>query len=135
MDGVSLSRLARLVSGLIAAGACVLVLPALAYVYVPAFGPPSGNALNHSIAREVGGSVPTLGDERCLRDGEAAWNCGVYDSQASGTVWYRVAVIEGCWRAQKRKGQGFEEGPPLKRRASGCVKARDQLRLVQRLVG
>jgi hypothetical protein len=101
-----------------------------AFLWLPAVGDPSAKALQYSVAREVGGNLLLEGDA-CRKAGPSRWRCGVLDEQGSVTIDYRVALDGRCWQAVKRSSG--EEGPPLARRASECVRWRDQLRLYQRL--
>jgi hypothetical protein len=114
--------------------AVVLVLlgtPIAAFLWLPAIGDPSPEALQYSVAREVGANMAFEGDT-CRRVEPFRWRCGVLDRQASGTVVYRVTLDGRCWQAVKRRNG--EEGKPLAKRASGCVRWRDQLRLYQRVL-
>ena len=54
------------------------------------------------------------------------------DDQYSGLAVYRVTFDGRCWNA--RKTISNEEGTPLRRQSAGCVKLREQLRPIQRLL-
>jgi hypothetical protein len=104
------------------------------YLWLPAIGDPSPQALQYSLTRAAGGSssgfVPGC-DER----GRDRWTCEVSESHGSGSGTYRLRMDDTrCWRARKVAPNRLEEGPlDLTRRASGCVMWRDQLRLDSRL--
>jgi hypothetical protein len=121
LRGGSRRRLALLV------GLCVLLIPALDFLYLT-FGPISGEALNYSVTRQVGGSV-ALGVPEC-RDRQDVWVCEVPDASNSGSATYRVRRDGRCWTAQKLAA---DEEIPLPPRASGCLSFRDQLRLFDRI--
>jgi len=104
------------------------VILALAFLFLPAIGPVSGDALSYSVTRKLGGSV-TLGVSPC-RDRGDVLICEVPDASNSGSATYRVRRDGRCWKALKvRPG----EEVPLPKRSSGCVRFRDQLRLFDRL--
>jgi hypothetical protein len=112
----------------------ILVLAVLAYAFLPAVGDVSGKALDASVTREVGGSKWSDLNYPCRHRGEHAWTCEVSERQGSGAVSYRVTMPGSrCWRATKLSSGG-EEGPPLEKRPTGCVKLRDQIRPIQRVV-
>jgi hypothetical protein len=124
--------MAKVLFGLFVGVLGVLVLAVLALLFLPAIGGVSAKALNYSVAREADGSV-TPGFESCRRHKkEGPWTCAVLDRQGSDTVAYRVRMTGSrCWRGRKIS-RFTEDGPPLEHRPTGCVKFRDQLRLVAR---
>lgn len=110
---------------------------ALAFLYLPAVGSVSPRALNYSVTKKAGGSViASVGPcrrsgERDKRGGERVYRCSVSDSGGSGGATYVVKVDGRCWKA-RRLGKGGFDGE-LRRRADGCVRWRDQLRLFDRI--
>lgn len=109
----------------------VLVGGVLAFLYMPAIGSPSPAALHYSVAREVGGSVLASGGTRCRRARERVFRCSVSDASGSGGAVYVVRRDGRCWRARRTNAGGGER--ELKKRATGCVKWRDQIRLADRI--
>jgi hypothetical protein len=99
-----------------------------AFLYLPAIGSFSAKALDHSVTDRVGGQLLFI--HPCRRTGRHAFRCEVADSRGSGGATYVVAAHGRCWKA-RRLGRASSEGK-LKRRASGCVRWRDQLRLLDR---
>ena len=109
--------------------ALLLVLAAGAFVFLPAVGSFSREALNYSVSKRVGGSV-VVGVDPCRRQARDRFRCEVADKSGSGGASYLVTVNGRCWKA-RRLGRARFEGE-LARRKSGCVKWRDQLRLFDR---
>ena len=125
----------RAVLGFTAAGIASLVLLAVSFLWLPAIGSPSSRALQYSLTRNAGGSLLLGGGlYDCRRRPSAVWICEVPDISNSGTARYRV-LMHGrrCWHARKVSPDKWEEGPPLERHVSGCVKWRDQVRLMDRV--
>jgi hypothetical protein len=103
---------------------------AAAYVLLPAVGPVSSDALNYSLAAKTNGTG-IWGLPGCARSRRRdVWHCEVWDESQSGTDTY-VVKRHGrrCWSA-RLAGTGGEGRP--RRRVSGCVKLRHQLRLAER---
>lgn len=96
---------------------------------VPAVGTVSPEALQKSLAREVGEQSQA---ERatCRPRANGSFRCGVETDPGSGPAVFYILRRRGgrCWRARAR---GRREGLPL--RASGCALLRDQIRLSDRL--
>jgi hypothetical protein len=116
-------------------GALVIVASLVAgYLWLPAIGDPSPQALQYSLTRaaggEVSGSLPG-----CDKRGRNRWRCDVSDSHGSGSGTYRLRMAgTRCWRARRvspKTDGGEPRYPP--RRTTGCVMWRDQLRLASRL--
>ena len=108
------------------------IASAAAYLFLPALGPVSPDALNYSLAAETNGTG-LWGLPGCARDrAREAWRCEVWDESVSGTHTY-VVERRGrrCWHARLLHDAG--EGVP-RRRASGCVALRHQLRFAERLL-
>jgi hypothetical protein len=111
----------------------VIALAVVAFLYLPAVGHPSGSTLNYSLSREVGTTEPA---GACHRASSDTWLCKIWDSEESGTVTYTL-VTRGrrCWTArQVRATAGGAEGESLATEAAACVRARDQLRPLWRLI-
>jgi len=107
-------------------------LVALAYLWMPALGPVSSQALNYSLATKTGGTG-MWGLPGCRRDPRRrAWRCEVWDESVSGTYTY-VVHRRGrrCWDARLLGNGG--EGTP-RERVSGCVSFRHQLRPAERVL-
>jgi hypothetical protein len=80
-----------------------------------------GTALQYS----VGGSFLDSSAQPCQRRARG-WTCGVYDSDVSGDVPYRVKMHRlGCWTATRIGSFG----DPSERRLTGCVTIWDEIRL------
>ena len=101
-----------------------------AYLYAPPIGAISGDALQHSLARALGGTTSST-NRSCVNQSPGVWSCQVDDPGSGGTAIAYQLTRHGrrCWSAaQVNPGQG--QLPP---RASGCVGLRDQVRPEQRL--
>jgi hypothetical protein len=108
----------------------VTVIAGAAYLYAPPIGAISADALQHSLAREVGGATDKH-DQTCVNRTSDIWRCGVDDPSAGGAVVVYDLTRHGrrCWDAtQVNPGQGR-----LPANASACVALRDQVRPEQRL--
>ena len=119
----------RLLLGMALVLLVLCVAGALAFLYLPAIGSFSPKALNYSVTKKAGGSVLTT-TSPCRRARKRVYRCSVSDSGGSGGATYVVTLVGRCWKAH-RDGGGFEG--QLKRHAKGCVRWRDQLRLVDRI--
>jgi hypothetical protein len=130
-----MSRLGRAVLTFTAAGSVSLALLVAAFFLLPAIGSPSGDALQYSLTRNAGGSLVLGGVYDCERRSSAIQVCDISDAHNSGKGRYRVRMDgRRCYHARKFSPDAWEEGPPhLEHRVSGCVKWRDQLRLMDRL--
>jgi hypothetical protein len=109
--------------------ALLLVLAGGAFLYLPAIGSFSREALNYSVSKRVGGSA-LLGVDPCKRETRHRFRCGVTDKSGSGGATYLVTVRGRCWKA-RRLGRA-NSGDGLAHQKSGCVRWRDQLRLFDR---
>ena len=129
-----MSKLARGVLIVAAVGALgIAALPA-AFFWLPAIGGPSNDALQYSVAREVGGGL-LVNIFECQDRSASVRICEVSDASGSGSARYRVQM-EGrrCWHALKITPNTYEESRPyLDRRATGCVGFRDQIRFFDRI--
>lgn len=108
-------------------GILLLVAAILAYLFLPAIGSISPDALTLSIAREVDGGI----EDPCKRKNGSRWACVMWDSGESGSARYRLRLHGNCWQATTDDTKTTESVFPA--RASGCVKLRDQLRPADRL--
>ena len=126
-----MSRLGRAVLTVTAAGTLSLIALAAAFLWLPAIGSPSEDALQYSLTRKAGGSLLSAGVYHCEQGPKPVRLCDVSDAHSSDKGRYRVRMDGSrCWHARKVSPNSWEEGPPyLKRRVSGCVKWRDQVRL------
>jgi hypothetical protein len=116
-------------------GALIIVASLVAgYLWLPAIGDPSPEALQHSLTRAAGGKV-SGSLPGCDERGRNGWSCDVSDSHGSGRETYRLRMTDTrCWRARKVSPNPAKEGArDLPRRTTGCVMWRDQLRLASRL--
>jgi hypothetical protein len=116
---------------LVAAGCALPIALIAAFLWFPAIGSPSSEALQASLTREVDGAGIGIGIFDCVPRGRSVRVCTVSDAHGSGAAEYRMHVDgRRCWRARKISPDRAEEGPPpyLDRDASGCVRLRDQLR-------
>jgi membrane protein implicated in regulation of membrane protease activity len=127
-----------LARALVASAAAIVVAGVLliaAWLWLPAIGSPSGDAVRYSITREVGGSTSAVGLHTCETRTSGLLVCEVADVSSSGFARYRVRLDGRCWRARKVSPDHWEEQiKPMKRRASGCVEFRDQLRFYERAI-
>lgn len=114
-------------AGVLMAAALVFVLM---WLFAPAVGPVSKEALYWSVAGDVGGTS-LLGSRGCRLRRGTEWRCAILDGQGSGTADYVVWLDGDCWRARRTSAESFEG--QMAERASGCVKFRDQLRLLDRV--
>lgn len=118
---------------LIAALVLCVLIPPLAYFVSP--GVVTSKSLAYSVTMDVDGSVPA--DPRCSRAEQAGeWRCYTprYDSEVSGIfgATYRVEVNWiGCWEATRIRGRAKDAFPD---RAEGCVKLKDNVRFLDRLL-
>ena len=110
---------------------CLFWVFVLAYVFLPALGSPSGQAVAHSLVGDVGGwdSGP------CQALSQDVRKCGVWDDSQSGVVTYHVALDGHCWMARRVPPHGLEAAPEGEARAEGCVRLGDQLRVFERAFG
>ena len=129
-----MSRLGRAVLTFTAAGAASLVLLLAALLFLPALGAPSDEALTYSLTHKAGGSV-FLGVSGCQERPSGVQICNVSDTSNSGYGRYQVRMDgRRCYHARKTSPDSWEEGGPhLKREVSGCVKWRDQVRIMDRV--
>jgi membrane protein implicated in regulation of membrane protease activity len=128
-----MSRLARAVLIFTFGTSALLAAFAAALLWLPAIGSPSDDALHYSLSRRAGGGVLMASAYECERRTSDVRVCVVSDANGSGSGTYRVDLDGRCWQARKVTPNHYEEGPPyLKRRVSGCVGFRDQVRLVER---
>jgi hypothetical protein len=127
-----MSRLGRAVLAFTGATTLSLVLLILAFFLLPAIGSPSGDALQYSLTRNAGGSLLFSGVYDCEQRSPSIRVCDVSDAHSSDKGRYRVRMDgRRCYHARKISPDAWEEGPPyLEHRVSGCVKWRDQLRLM-----
>ena len=109
----------------------LVVLAALAFLFLPALGDFSPRALNYSVTKKAGGSVLAGPISPCRKARKRVFRCSVSDSGGSGGATYVVTVDGHCWKARRVGAGGFEGD--LARRIEGCVKWRDQLRLADRI--
>jgi hypothetical protein len=114
--------------------AVVAVLAALAiavpvYLFAPAVGDVSGEALQSSLIDEIEVYANGTDPRPCFRRGEL-WECETEDGDSGVAGWY-VARDGRCWRAMPI-GDPRRSGVPAW--AEGCVRLRDQLRLGDRLL-
>jgi hypothetical protein len=105
----------------------VFALLCIVYLLLPAVGSPSNAALASSLEWHVGLSP----EGPCESLAETVHRCGVWDSEGSGVVYYRVTVEGRCWKAR----EVAPLDPEAKPRAAGCVTLHDQVRLLDRLFG
>jgi hypothetical protein len=111
---------------------CLLTVALIAFLLLPAIGDVSGKSLGYSVTREAEGSV-AAGLDACDRNTGDVWRCEVTGDYGSSTVRYRVTMRGSrCWEGVKLSQ--FREAQPLESRPSGCVKLRDQVRVVDRLL-
>jgi hypothetical protein len=119
-----------------AAAGLSIVLFIAALIWLPAIGSPSDDSVRYSLMRRAGGSMLTGDLFECQPRSAAVRVCDVPDIQNSGVATYRVLMEGRCWRARKVSPDAREEQiPPMKRRVSGCVEFRDQVRLFERALG
>jgi hypothetical protein len=107
----------------------VLVICGAAYLYSPPVGAVSAAALQHSLAREVGGDTSLKFE--CTNRAPGIWRCPVHDPALPGSSIVYELKRDGrrCWTAsQAEPGQGH-----LDVTAAACVGLRDQVRLDQRV--
>jgi hypothetical protein len=110
-----------------------LVKPALlvavlvaAYLFTPAIANVSGKALHRSVVGELSGTS-LGGPSACTRIRAGRWRCRVLRPQGGSSPASYSVLMRGrrCWAArQTARGTA---GRSLARRASGCVRLRDQL--------
>ena len=107
----------------------VVIVAAAIYLYCPAIGAVSTAALQHSVAREVGGATDV--EAECTEHGAGLYVCPVHDPKVPGSsVAYQLRRRgRRCWDAT----QVTPRGNSLDHTASGCVGVRDQARLEQRI--
>ena len=110
----------------------LLVVLVAVYLLAPAIGGPSGKALHARVMAEVGATP--VGTTTCQRRGTVTWRCSVRAEGASYPTTYSVRLDGRCFTA-RRTAAGGSDGKPLARRASGCVKLRDQLPGAHELAG
>ncbi|MEA2378431.1 MAG: hypothetical protein QOD13_2338, partial [Thermoleophilaceae bacterium] len=83
------------------------------------------------MTRHVGGSLLFSDIFDCRARSSSISMCDISDASGSGVATYRVRIDGRCWEAVKVSSYTREEGPPfLNRRASACVRWRDQVRLI-----
>lgn len=124
-------RRRRVVTILVSAAA-MPVVAALAYLFAPATSF-SAAALGHSVAGEASDNRD-FESSPCSRRRAGGWACEARDPAASASVTYRVEMDDSrCWHGRRTSPGHDEDGKPLPRRISGCLKLRDQLRLWERL--
>jgi hypothetical protein len=129
-----MSRLGRAVMTFTAAVLVFWVGFVAAFMWLPAIGSPSEDALQYSLSRRAGGGVLMATIYGCERRAPELQICEVPDANGSGSATYRVRLDGRCWDAHKISPNHREEGPPfLARRVSGCVEFRDQVRLFDRI--
>jgi hypothetical protein len=128
-----MSRLGRAVLTFTAAGTASLLLLFAAFLFLPAIGTPSDEALAYSLTRNADGSV--LGVSGCQERPAGVQICNVSDTSNSGSGRYRVRMDgRRCYHARKTSPDSWEESRPhLKREVSGCVQWRDQVRVMDRI--
>jgi hypothetical protein len=104
--------------------AILLAALVVAYLFVPAIGDVSGKAVQRSVVSELEGTR-VGGPSACRRIRAGRWRCLVQAYQGdSSPPSYSVRMRgRSCWTATLRSG----DRAPLPRRASGCVRLRDQL--------
>lgn len=105
----------------VVAATVVLVAVGLAVLFAPAMGDVDADALHDSVVAEVDG---TSLFSRCREKGGDGWECGAYDSRASGAILYTVDVDGRCWTARRTTSSSVSELP---KSADGCVMWHDQL--------
>jgi hypothetical protein len=104
--------------------ALLIAVLVVAYLYAPAVGNVSGEAVQRSVVRELDGSGDG-GPTACRRVREGRWRCSVQRFQGdSAPPSYSVRMRDRrCWTATLRS----DDSEPLPRRATGCANLRDQL--------
>ena len=107
-----MSRLGRTVLTFTAAGTASLVLLLAAFLFLPAIGAPSDEALAYSLTQEAGGSV-LLGVSGCQERPAGVQICNVSDTSNSGSGRYRVRMDGGrCYHARKTSPDRLGGGRP-----------------------
>jgi hypothetical protein len=104
------------------------VIAGAIYFYVPAVGHISPEAWQHSLAREAGGATDL--EFACTERTDHLWRCPVHDPEIQGSSIVYELRERGrrCWDAvQVDPGRSSMRSP-----VSGCVGARDQMRLERR---
>ena len=124
------SRRDRKILRLIAAGWVAILLGGVAYLTLPAFGSVSQEALLWSVAEDSGSDGwSSLFCER-RRGGYSECHIAIPTSDSETAVYRVRRVGRRCWRAVLRDGPGLG----LELRPHGCVKLRDQVRLLSRVL-
>jgi hypothetical protein len=102
----------------------LLAVLVVAYLYAPAVGSVSGKAVQRSVVGELEGTH-IGGPKACRRIREGRWRCSAQRYQGDSSPPSYSVRMRGrrCWTATLRSG----DSEPLARRASGCVRLRDQL--------
>ncbi|MEA2493680.1 MAG: hypothetical protein QOJ29_1591 [Thermoleophilaceae bacterium] len=94
-----------------------------AYLYAPPIGAVTSQTLQHSLAREVGGTTGST-TRNCFRRSEGVWVCGVDGKGANNVEYLLTRHGRRCWDAtQVHPGRGR-----LPVSASACAGMRDQFR-------
>jgi hypothetical protein len=113
--------------------AILIALLVAAYIYVPAIGDVSGEALHVDLVTEAGGTTG-LGPQSCRKRTSTTWRCSVFAKGGSDPATYSVRMRDRtCWTARRSESQ--RGGDRLDRRARGCVRLRDQLPTAKLLAG
>jgi hypothetical protein len=112
--------------------AALTVLAALAYFFAPAIGSWSTKDLGYSVSRGVGGDILEPGTCERTKRHRHEYHCRVTVGGSGGAT-YDVTIKGRCWDARVIPRFGVEGD--LDRRHHACIKLRDQLRLVQRVLG
>jgi hypothetical protein len=96
-----------------------------AYLYAPALGNVSGNAMQGSVVRELDATAGAGAPKACRRIREGRWRCSVqrFDGDSAPPSYSVRMRDRRCWTATLRSG----DSEPLTRRATGCAGLRDQL--------
>jgi hypothetical protein len=108
--------------------AVLLAILIAAYIFVPAIGTVSAQALHHSVSGVVGGSY-AAGPRSCHAPHGTTHRCDVLAASGSYPTRYTVRLDGRCWTARR---SATDHSLPA--RAHGCVKLRDQLRLLDRVI-
>jgi hypothetical protein len=117
---------------ILASFAALPLVAILVYFFAPAtsFSP---RTLGYSVAGETSGTG-LLGSMPCRRRATHTWACDVWNQGGSGTVTYEVEMDGSrCWHGHRTTRGWDEDGHPLPREVSDCLKIRDQMRLWDRV--
>lgn len=83
------------------AGVIAMLAVGGSFLWLPAIGSVSAEALHTSVSREVGGGTFLAEVYQCRQGPGRRWTCVIEDPAGSGSAEYQVRRHGRCWQARR----------------------------------